>query len=170
MLAAVALALLQPAAPAPVPAPAQERRQEGGNIMGPYEGVQKRAGPLHFCARFVAIEVAADEKIAWQEGPDFDLYFLQSSSGGFGMYEGNHPQQGGASESVTVSGLSARRQREANGGYSYLVQIPDVSFPTFVHLYGAAWQGDDRDLPLLARVKIGQPAAIGCERPTFQRR
>jgi hypothetical protein len=140
-----------------------------GDIMGPDPGVQQMRGPLHFCGRFVAIDVAADEQVGWQRGPDFDLYFLQSSQGGFGLYEGNHPEQGGTAEPTIVSGLPARRRREADGGYSYLIQIPGVPFPTFAHLYGDAWKGDERDLPLLARVTIGQPAAIGCERPSFQR-
>jgi hypothetical protein len=139
-----------------------------GNIMGPYPGVRQMHGPLHFCGRFVAIDVAADEQVGWQRGPDFDLYFLQSSRGGFGLYEGHYPQQGGVSEPASVSGLTAERRREEDGSYSYLVRLPDASFPTFVHFYGAAFKGDERDLPLLARVKIGQPAAIGCERPTFQ--
>jgi hypothetical protein len=140
-----------------------------GDIMGPYPGVQNRQGPLHFCGDHVAIDVAADEQVGWQRGPDFDLYFLQSSRGGFAVYEGNHPQQGGVAEPTIVSGVPAERRREADGGYSYLVRLAGTSIPTFVHLYGAAWKGDGRDLPLLARVKIGEPAAIGCERPTFQR-
>lgn len=166
MLALLAFALLQTAAPAPT----QERQQEGGNIMGPYVGVQYRPGPLRFCAGFVAIDVAAGERIGWQEGPDFDLYFLQSSSGGFGLYQGNFPDRGDSTaEQTTVSGLPAQRLHGADGSYSYLVEMNGASFPAFVHLYGQAWKGDDRDLPLLARVKIGQPAALGCERPTFQR-
>jgi hypothetical protein len=148
-------------------APAQERGQEGG-IMGPYVGVQYRPGPLHFCAGHVVIEIAEGERIGWQEGPDFDLYFLESSSGGFGLYQGHHPQRDGASEPVTVSGLPAERLREADG-YSYLVQVPGSSFPTFVHLYGRAWKGDARDEALLARVRIGTPADLDCERPTFAR-
>jgi len=164
MLAAtLAFALLQSAAPAP----AQERPQEGG-IMGPYVGVQERAGPLHFCGESVAIDVAADERVAWQEGPDFDLYFLRSSRG-FGLYEGNHPDRGdGRAEPVTISGLPAQRMRGTDG-VSYLVQVGDASFPTFVHFYGRVWQGDARDDALLARVRIGQPAALGCAQPTFQR-
>jgi hypothetical protein len=166
MLAALALALLQTAATAP----AQERQQEGGDIMGPYVGVQERPGPLHFCADFVTIDVAADERIAWQEGPDFDLYFLRSSRGGFGLYQGNHPDRGDSTtEPVTVSGLPAQRLRGTDGAYSYLVQLGDASFPTFIHLYGQVWKGDARDNALLARVRIGQPAALGCARPTFQR-
>ena len=166
LLTSLALMLLQATAPAPT----QERQQEGGNIMGPYVGVQERAGPLHFCGGHVAIDVAADENIAWQEGPDFDLYFLRSSRGGFGLYQGNHPDRSDTtSEPATVSGLPAQRLRESDGAYSYLVQLGDASFPTFVHLYGRVWKGDARDDALLARVRIGQPAALGCERPTFQR-
>lgn len=162
----LALALLIAAGPAL----AQERQQEGGNIMGPYVGVQYRPGPLHFCAGFVAIDVAAGERIGWQEGPDFNLYFLESSSGGFGLYQGNYPDRGDATpEPTTVSGLPAQRLHGSDGAYTYLVQIGDAAFPSFVHLYGQAWKGDDRDLPLLARVKIGEPAALGCEHPTFQR-
>lgn len=148
--------------------PAAAAAQEG-NLMGPYPGVEEIRGPLHFCGDHVAIDVAADEQIGRQRGPDFTLFFLRSARGGFGIYEGNHPEQGGTSEPATVAGLPAERRRMADGGYSYLVRLPDVSLPTFVDLYGAVWKGDDRDLPLLARVKIGLPAAIGCERPTFQR-
>ncbi len=137
--------------------------------MGPYPGVQYRPGPLNFCATFVAIEVAADERIGWQQGPDFDLFFLESSRGGFGIYQGHHPDRGGTAEAATVSGLPAERLREADGSYSYLIRVPDETFPAFVHLYGAAWKGDSRDDALLARARIGQPAAIGCEQPSFPR-
>jgi len=148
----------------PAPGSAQE-----GDIIGPYPGVQEIRGPLHFCGSYLAIDVAADEQVRWQRGPDFDLYFLQSARGGFGIYEGNHPQQGGTSEPATVAGLAAERRGTADGGYSYLVRLPRAPLPIFVDLFGAVWKGDDRDLPLLARVKIGDPAAIGCERPTFRR-
>jgi hypothetical protein len=165
MLAALALALLQPATP---PAPAQGRRQVGGNIMGPYEGVQERAGPLHFCAGYVAIDVAADERIAWQEGPDFDLYFLRSSRGGFGLYQGMYPDTyQNTREPVRVGGLAAEKLRDSEGHHSYLIPVPGTS--TIIHLYGNVWQGDARDDALLARVHIGQPAALGCAHPTFQR-
>jgi hypothetical protein len=149
-------------------APAQLAAQEG-SLMGPYPGVEYRSGPIHFCAGYVAIDVAADERVGWQRGPDFDLYYLQSSRGGFGLYQGNHPDRGGTAEPATVSGLPAERLREAERGYSYLVQVPGPSIPTFVHLFGAAWQGDERDEALLARVRIGQPVSLGCERPTFAR-
>jgi hypothetical protein len=140
-----------------------------GNIMGPYPGVDEIRGPLHFCGNHVAIDVAADEQVGRQRGPDFTIFFLQSARGDFGIYEGNHPEQGGTSEPATVAGLPAVRRRTPDGGYSYLVRVPDSQVPTFVDLYGAVWMGDGRDLPLLARVKIGQPVAIGCERPTFAR-
>lgn len=147
---------------------AQDRPQEGG-IMGPYVGVQYRAGPLHFCAGYVAIDVAAGERIGWQEGPDFDLYFLESSRGGFGLYQGNHPQRDGTSEPATVSGFRAERLHGADGSYAYLVRVSETPIPTFVHLYGQAWKGDERDNALLARVRIGTPASLGCARPTFAR-
>jgi hypothetical protein len=172
MLAALALALLQPAT---APAPPQERRQEGGNIMGPYEGVQERQGPLHFCAGHVAIDVAADEKIGWQEGPDFDLYFLRSSRGGFGLYQGMYPDTyENTREPAQVGGLPAERLRDSQGHHSYLIPVPRSGERTdvpqiIIHLYGDVWQGDARDDALLARVHIGQPAALGCEHPTFQR-
>jgi hypothetical protein len=139
------------------------------NIMGPDPGVQQRHGPLHFCGRFVAIDVAADEQIGWQRGPDFDLYFLESDHGGFGIYEGNYPDRGESPTTApaTVSGLRAERIHNGNG-FSYLVQLPHASMATFVHLYGAVWTGDDHDRPLLDRVKIGRLADIGCQRPTFQ--
>ena len=136
--------------------------------MGPYVGVQYRQGPLRFCAAPVAIEVAADERIGWQEGPDFDLYFLESSRGGFGMYQGNHPQRGGTSQPTTISGFPAERLNEA-GTISYLIRLNDGPFPSFVHLYGAAWKGDERDHALLARVRVGRPADLGCNAPTFPR-
>jgi hypothetical protein len=138
------------------------------SIMGPDPGLQQLHGPLHFCGRFVAIDVAADEQIGWQRGPDFDLYFLESSHGGFGLYEGNYPDRRGnpTSAPATVSGLPAERLHSEDG-FSYLVQLPGLSTATFVHLYGAVWKGDDHDVPLLNRVKIGQPADIGCPRPTF---
>ena len=166
LIASLALLLLQATAPAPV----QERQQEGGNIMGPYVGVQERPGPLRFCGGHVAIDVAGDEQIAWQEGPDFDLYFLRSSRGGFGLYQGMHPDTYQSTrEQVRVGDRSAERLRDSDGHYSYLIQIGDASFPTYIHLYGRVWQGDARDDALLARVRIGEPAALGCERPTFRR-
>ena len=170
LLASLAL-LLQAAAPAP----AQERRQVGGNIMGPYEGVTERAGPLHFCAGYVAIDVAADERIGWQEGPDFDLYFLRSSHGGFGLYQGMYPDTyQNTRESVRIGDLAAERLRDSEGHYSYLIPVPRAGGSTdvpqiIIHLYGHVWQGDARDDALLARVHIGQPAALGCEHPTFRR-
>jgi hypothetical protein len=150
-------------------APAQQERQQESGIMGPYVGEQSRPGPLHFCAGHVSIEIAADEHIGWQEGPDFDLYFLHSSRGGFGLYQGNHPQRDGTSQATTVSGRPAERLHAPDGSYSYLVRATDTSFPTFIHLYGAAWKGDERDNALLSRVKIGAPADLGCERATFAR-
>jgi hypothetical protein len=157
-----------PQSPQETPVASQESQQEGG-IMGPHAGVQYRPGPLHFCAGHVAIEVAADERIGWQEGPDFDLYFLVSSRGGFGLYQGHHPQRGTSAGPATISGRPAERLQDADGGYSYLVQVSDSPLPTFVHLYGAAWKGDERDATLLARLRIGAPADLGCERPTFSR-
>ena len=163
LLAALAL-LLQ----ATAPAPAQERQQEGGNVMGPYVGVRERTGPLHFCAGYVAIDVAADERVGWQEGPDFDLYFLRSSRGGFGLYQGMYPDTyENTREPVRVGGLAAERLRNREGRHSYL--IPVAGTRTIIHLYGNVWQGDARDDALLARVRIGQPTALGCEHPTFQR-
>ena len=156
-------------------APAQERQQEGGNIMGPYVGVQERTGPLHFCAGYVAIDIAADERVGWQEGPDFNLYFLRSSRGGFGLYQGMHPDTyENTREPVRIGSLAAERLRDREGHYSYLIPVPrsgeGPEIPQMViHLYGQVWKGDARDDALLARVRIGEPAALGCERPTFQR-
>lgn len=138
-----------------------------GDIMGPLPGVEELPGARHFCGAHVAIDIAVDERIARQRGPDFDLYFLRSAHGGFGIYEGDYPEEGGASEPATVAGLPAARRHEENGGFSYLVRVPGNSHPGFVHLYGSVWKGDARDAPLLARIRIGEPAAIGCPRPTF---
>ncbi len=146
----------------------QDRQQVGGP-MGPYAEVRHQQGPLRFCAGRVAIDIEADERVGWQEGPDFDLYYVQSERGGFAIYQGQHPQLAEAVGSTNVSGLPAQRLREANGDYAYLVQASDGPIPTYVQLYGAVWKGDERDELLLARVRIGAPRQLGCERPTFNR-
>lgn len=87
MLAALAFALLQAA----TPAPAQERRQEGGNIMGPYAGSQTTPGPTLVCGHNFALRLVAGESVRRQEGPDFWLYYVDAADGPFLLYEGGHP-------------------------------------------------------------------------------
>jgi hypothetical protein len=166
MRAALSLALLLSAAAAP----AQQPRQQGGNIEGPYGGGQYRMGPLHFCTGYVAVEIPAGDHVVLRQGPDYDVFDIDSRDGsGFGLYTGNAPERGYAAPTPTVvAGLPAEKLQSPDGAYSYMIHVPHAASPAYVHLFGAIWKGDARDAALLSRIHIGQPAAIGCAHPTFR--
>lgn len=127
-------------------------------------------GPRHFCGFNFAMDVAADERASWQEGPDFYLYSLQSARGGFGIYEGFAPDKFQNSlERMEVAGRQIERLRAPDGSFSYLIGIPTIESPSsYIHLYGRVWRGDATDLPMLARIKVGGQREIGCDGPTFR--
>jgi hypothetical protein len=123
------------------------------------------AGPGRFCGHFFALDLAADEKASRSYPADFSLYSLQSPRGSFGIYEGFAPQMfENEHVPVSVAGFDkVERLRDSEGSYSYLVSLPHSAGPQFyLHLYGAGWKGDDSDLALVARVKLGDPEAMHC--------
>ncbi|HEX8655238.1 MAG TPA: hypothetical protein VF693_08465 [Allosphingosinicella sp.] len=125
------------------------------------------AGPIHFCGRTFAIDAAADERVSYQAGPDFDLFSLQSPRGGFGLYEGFFPDTFENSRStVQVGSRTMERLRDAESGWSYLIAVPGTDPQTYLHLYGQVWQGSDADFPLIERVRTGAGGEIGCTAPT----
>lgn len=126
-------------------------------------------GPLHFCGFYFAMDVAEGERATWQQGPDFTIYSLQSTRGGFGIYEGNHPDVfEHTRQQRVVDGRTIQRLTAPNGDHSYLIEIPSTRIPTFLHLYGQVWRGDDGDLRLIARVRTGRSNEIGCNGPTVR--
>lgn len=124
-------------------------------------------GPMHFCGHFFALDLAADEVAAYSEGPDFDLYRLQSPRGGFGVYEGFAPDTfENERETIKVRGFrKVERLRDPDGSFSYLIHLPKRRLQYFLHLYGQTWKGNDSDLPLISRLKA-KPAKTGCKEPT----
>lgn len=129
------------------------------------------AGPARICGTHFALEARAGESVAFQQGPDFDLYFFRSPSRGFGLYEGFAPDTFQNSRTpISHRGRTIQRLHDPDSGWSYLIAVPDTAVPEtapqmYLHLFGAAWQGNDADLPLLDRVQIG---SAGCERRTFE--
>lgn len=63
-----------------------------GDIMGPYPGEQRIAGPALLCGHAFALRLGGGELVSRQEGPDFFLYYAQGPYGMFLLYEGNFPQ------------------------------------------------------------------------------
>jgi hypothetical protein len=122
------------------------------------------SGPMHYCGTAFAIELAAEETIAWRNPVhDFDLHRLQSSGGGFGIYEGNHPQtfENEREEVELPSVGTIERLKHPETGYSYLIAT-NRQWPRYIHLYGQVWQGTEADYPLVSRLNAGSPDAIGC--------
>lgn len=135
------------------------------------DGERTFDGPLHFCGHNFSLEAASDEKIGYERGPDFDVYSLQSSRGGFGIYEGFAPETfRNSRRTIRVQGFrKVERLKDEEGSYSYLISLPKRPGdgpPSFVHVWGEVWKGDDSDLLLLRRLKVGDSQLTGCNRPT----
>jgi hypothetical protein len=126
-------------------------------------------GPLHYCGSSFAIELAAGEKVEFQQGPDFAVESLISERGGFGIYEGNFPQNGTDGEVVEVGlGKVVKRLPRDQYGISYLVET-GLQFPAYVHTWGDAFKGTPADLPLLRRLDFAPPAKRHCSGPSYAR-
>jgi hypothetical protein len=123
-------------------------------------------GPGRFCSEFFAVDLVRSEKMTRKWGPDFYLYFFEGSTGGFGLYEGFAPNTSDFTRSaVEVAGFpKAERLTAGNGQHGYLIPLKrGAEGPQFfLHLYGAAWRGDDRDLALISRLKLGDPKENHC--------
>jgi hypothetical protein len=127
-------------------------------------------GPVHYCGWNFSADLAADEQMAWQQGPDFLVYRLQSPRGGFGIYEGFYPDIfENSRETIAIPGYrKVERLRAKDGSYSYLIEAPAGSPQAYVHLWGQVWKGSAADLPLLRRIKVGGQQDLHCSRPTVQ--
>lgn len=128
-------------------------------------------GPVHYCGWNFSADLAADEQMAWQQGPDFVTYRFQSPHGGFGIYEGFYPDTfENSREAIAIQGYrKVERLRAKDGSYSYLIEAPAGSPQAYVHLWGQVWKGSSADLPLLSRVSVGATQDLHCSRPTVQR-
>jgi hypothetical protein len=134
------------------------------------DGETLTKGPVHYCGWNFSADLAADEQMAWQQGPDFLVYRFQSPHGGFGIYEGFYPNTfENTRESLKIEAYrKVERLRAKDGSYSYLIEAPAGSPQAYVHLWGQVWKGSAADLPLLSRIKVGAPQDLRCSRPTVQ--
>jgi hypothetical protein len=125
-------------------------------------------GPLHYCGMSFSIDLAKGEKIEVKEGPDFLVEGLISERGGYGIYEGNFPQNGTDGEVVKAGlGKSVKQLPKDEFGLSYVV-LTGEKFPAFVHTWGKAFTGAPRDFALLRRMNFAPAKARRCDRPTYK--
>ena len=126
------------------------------------------AGPARYCGRSFAIDLAAGDRVEVQQGPDFTLEALISPRGGFGLYEGFAPQDGTGDRQVDAGlGLPTYRLTKRHGEIGYVIWTGSKAAPFFVHLWGLAFKGTDRDFPLLRRLQFGADAKRGCAKPSL---
>ena len=125
-------------------------------------------GPLHYCGMSFSIDLAKGEKLEVKEGPDFLVESLISDRGGYGIYEGNFPQNG--TDGVIVKsklGKSVKRLPKDEFGLSYLV-LTGERFPAYVHAWGQAFTGAPRDIALLKRMNFSAAQVRHCDNPTYK--
>ena len=130
---------------------------------------QTFAGPLRYCGLKFAINLEAGERIEVQRGPDFMLEGLVSPTGGFGLYEGFAPQNGTGDTNVEAGlGRPSYRVGTKENDFGYVIWTGDEVRPYFVHVWGMAFTGTDKDFPLLRRLQFGDKAKGGCAKPSFE--
>lgn len=126
------------------------------------------AGPLHYCALSFSVDLGSDEKIEMRQGPDFLVGALISERGGYGIYEGNFPQNGTNGEKVDAGlGKAVKRMPLDEFGLSYLIATGE-KFPAYVHVWGKAFTGTPKDFELLKRMNFASAKARRCETPTYK--
>lgn len=141
----------------------------GTSLGAQAEPTKVFTGPLHYCGSSFAIDLAAGEKVEFQQGPDFAVEALISERGGFGIYEGNFPQNG--TDGVVVDarlGKVVKRLPRDQYGFSYLVET-GLQFPAYVHTWGDAFKGTSADFLLLQRLDFAPPTKRHCSGPSYAR-
>jgi hypothetical protein len=64
------------------------------DLMAPDPGVTLMEGPTLICGEAFALRLVAGERARYQEGPDFQVFTVESADGPFVIYEGNYPEPG----------------------------------------------------------------------------
>jgi hypothetical protein len=85
----VLLAMIGTGQPAEVPAGPTDT-----DLMAPDPGVTLMEGPTLVCGEAFALRLVAGERARYQEGPDFQVFTVESANGPFVIYEGNYPEPG----------------------------------------------------------------------------
>jgi len=133
------------------------------------DGERTFSGPARYCGYAFAIDLEPDEHVEVQNGPDFMLEGFVSPRGGFGLYEGFAPQDGTGDKKIEA-GLPkpTYRLKKRDDAFGYVIWTGDKSHPFYLHVWGAAFKGNDQDFPLLRRLQLGDAGKRDCPQPTFQ--